>query len=86
MKGEFNRELFELIEARGTVTAIDVADKLGITRRSAATMLSKWTNYTDRMTGKKRHYLVHVSSGSHQPGQYKLGPDWWGERLYRIFQ
>ncbi len=83
MKGEFNRELFEFIEARGAVTAIELAEKLGITRRSAATMLSRWTNYKDRVTSEKRRYLVHVSSGSHQPGQYKLGPDWWGERLFR---
>lgn len=83
MKGILNRELFELIEKRGSVTVDDVAKKFGLKRRSAASLLSKWTNYFDRDRGCHRHYLVHGKGKGRSPGRYRIGPDWWGERLFQ---
>ncbi len=83
MKGLLNRELFDLIEKRGSVTVDDVANKFGLKRRSAASILSKWTNYFDGVRGCRRHYLIHEKGKGRSPGQYRMGPDWWGERLFQ---
>lgn len=74
--GKLNYEVFELIERRGGITVDELVKKLGIKKSSAATYLSKWTNYMDTATGTRKHYLVH--EGRH----YRVGPDWWGERYF----
>ena len=90
-----NYELFLYIEQKGSVTADETAEKFSITKQSAATILSRFTNYTK--DGIKKHYLVRVDDAVSQPrdttrisrygsknrirgqGSYKIGPDWWGE-------
>lgn len=84
-----NYELFQYIEKKGSVTVDDVAAKFGLSRRSAATMLSRFTNYDK--DGIKKHYLIRVTHhkvrkrlGRYGPKNalrswYKIGPDWWGE-------
>lgn len=90
-----NYELFLYIEQKGSVTAADVAEKFSIRKESAATILSRFTNYTK--DGIRKHYLIHDDDAVSQPrdtkrmsrygpkskvrgqGSYRIGPDWWGE-------
>lgn len=84
-----NYELFQFIEMRGSVTVDEVAKKFGMSKRSTATVLSRFTNYEkDRI---KKHYLIYEQdtvrrrrAGRFGPknvsqGRYRIGPDWWGE-------
>jgi len=90
-----NYELFQYIELKGSVTVDDVVNKFGISKRSVATMLSRYTNFKKEEVVK--HYLVYekgdesrlqkvVRKSRYGPksrvrarGRYKIGPDWWGE-------
>jgi len=82
VKGAFNNEGFQLIEKRGSVTVGEFAKKFGIKKRSAATWLSKWTNYYNEARGIVQHFLVHEKERGKQFGVYRTGPDWWGERYF----
>lgn len=84
-----NEEAFRFIELKGAegVTAKELAEKLGLKERYAASWLSKWA---------KRGYLKHVPFSGHVPytfkrpwqggrpkgsaGRYVTGDKWWGDR------
>jgi len=84
-----NEEAFRYIELMGSigVTAKELAEKLGITPRSAASWLSQWAG---------KHYLKHIPfegkvpyttqrhwHGGRPPGsagRYVVGDKWWGDR------
>ena len=60
-----NIELFQYIELKGSVTVDDVVNKFGISKRSAATMLSRFTNY--KKEGITKHYLVYEKGDKSRP-------------------
>lgn len=72
-----NRDAFKLVENRGItgITAEQLAKRLGIKKRSAATWLSRWAALG---------YMKHRSSGSHAPGVYYMDTEckWWGEKVF----
>lgn len=77
-----NSEGFRYIEEKCLwegpgVTAEEFARVFGIKKSSAATWLSKWTNYYNKQRDIVQHFLVHIPG---RPGHYKTGPDWWAER------
>jgi hypothetical protein len=91
-------EFFEIIEKRWSewpnrgITAEEMAEKTGLSLRSARTKLSHYSNYWDEDRQCFRHYLVRVHlSIRHTGGQvtytdsgvYIPGPDWWGEIIMR---
>lgn len=77
-----NHEGFELIEQRGSITVEEFAKVFGIKKRSAATWLSKWTNYENKARGVRQHFLVREPLKGSRAGRYKIGHDWWGERFF----
>jgi len=73
-----NREAFELVEKRKEkgITAKELSEALGITKRSAATWLSKW--YT-------RGYLKYNRDrGTRGAGTYYIDNTciWWGSKVF----
>lgn len=60
-----NFELFQYIELKGSVTVDDIVEKLGMSKRSAATILSRFTNY--EKDGVVKHYLVHEKGDKSRP-------------------
>lgn len=80
MKVYINREAFEYIEKRVSVTPEELAEKFGIKKASAASWLSKWAS---------RGYLEFVSvpiGGKRRVGRpkgcYKIGSLWWGRLVF----
>ena len=88
MKGQFNRELFEYIEKKGSVgvTSREIAERMWVARSYARVWLSKYTNYRNP-NGKARHYLKYnppppgsIRGGKDRVlGTYTIGPDPWTE-------
>jgi len=78
-----NHEGFELIEQRGSITVEEFAEVFGIKKRSAATWLSKWTNYENKARDIRQQFLVREPRSKGQKvSRYKIGHDWWGERYF----
>lgn len=77
MKVFVNREAFQYVELQGEqgVTAQQLASKLGISKRSAATWLSKWA---------ARGYLKHQRGAWRKPGIYYMDNTckWWGDKVF----
>lgn len=77
MKVYISREAFEYIEKQQEkgVTAQQLADKIGTTRRSAATWLSKWAAVG---------YLKHKRGEWRKQGTYYIDNSckWWGEKVF----
>lgn len=57
MRGVINYELFQYIELKGRVSVDDIVDKFSMSKRSAATALSRFTSY--EKDGITKHYLVY---------------------------
>lgn len=87
-------EFFEIIEKRWSewpnrgITAEEMAEKTGLSLRSARTKLSHYSNYWDEDRQCFRHYLVLVKlvdkdGNNDNKGHYIPGPDWWGEIIMR---
>lgn len=76
MKGQFNREIFELIErTRNGMSVFELVRLTGMSKKSAATWLSKWTNYYNKARNIHQQFLIYEN------GRYKIGKDWWFERV-----
>lgn len=65
MRGVMNNELFQYIELRGRVTVDDVVNKFGMSKRTTAMTLSRFTNY--EKDGVIKHYLVHEKGNKSRP-------------------
>lgn len=72
-----NQDAFRYIEKRGArgVTAAQLAKKIGIKKRSAATWLSKWAS---------QGYLKHGQGTWREAGIYVIDGTckWWGEKVF----
>jgi len=84
MKVYINREAFELIERRGTITPEELAKALGMKKHSAAVWLSRWAG---------KGYLEYIRDHEHHSrkkrepvgpyGYYKINmKKWWGELVF----
>ena len=77
-------EYFEYIELKGSVTIDEFAAKFGLARKSAAVWLSNWAGrgYLTQDPPKRRIRMAG-EIGRPKGGGYRVGPKWWGERIYR---
>ena len=77
MRVHINQDAFRYIEKRKSagVTVDQLAKKLGIKKRSAATWLSKWA---------AEGYLKHDQGKWKKPGIYYIDNTckWWGEKAF----
>ena len=76
-------EYFEYIELKGSVTVDELAAKFGLARTSAAVWLSNWAGrgYLTQSPPKSKLRIAGVM-GRPRGGGYRIGPKWWGERVY----
>lgn len=76
-------EYFEFIEKMGSVTVDEFASKFGLARKSAAVWLSSWAGrgYLTQELPKSKMRMAG-EMGRPKGGGYRIGPKWWGERVY----
>ena len=76
-------EYFQWIELKGIVTIDEFAKKFGIPRAHAAVWLSGWAGrgYLTTLPRKKK-FILAGERGRPPSGGYRLGPKWWGEKVY----
>ena len=76
-------EYFEWIEIKGSVTIDEFAVKFGISKQYAGIWLSRWAGkgYLTLLPPKSKMRLAgHI--GRPKGAGYRLGPKWWGEKVY----
>lgn len=87
----FVYERFEFIELRSInggkgVTAKEFARKFSLSRRTAATWLSRWVNHYNVSRDIVQHMVKHIPAGHRGGGEghYIIDNscDWWGELYY----
>lgn len=73
-----NREAFEIIELRGTITVGELAKKLGLSKKTAGSWLSRWVRAGYLFRGVSEH----VGGRGRPCATYSIGPKWWGEKVF----
>lgn len=73
-----NREAFEYIELKGTVTVDQLAGKLGLTKKAAGSWLSRWVHAGYLAHGEAKH----AGMKGRPRATYIIGHKWWGEKVF----